>query len=511
LTRVEARGIPKAPLFSSTCFELDGTISVLIREFPCPHCGAPRETLDDAQVVFCGYCGAVVDLDTERVFRGPALADLRDSQIVSLIRPSRAEARKSVLGAAMTRAAGERDRRVWRAAAREFFILVALTDPSFCAPEPSVENGFTTWLREILIGAERAAFHETGGPDPGPFSRACSRMGREGNSVKIARDMLKEAEIYCRALAPGTRGNTETSPLPPHVLARQMVRSAVEGLETFLGPVAVERIYIEVLGDRDGGAPAEVTCSGCGAILATEDVVEGKAPCVHCGSVVRVDSDPWLSSTLALWETTYRDLARRGKTRTTEVVISALATSMNPLWLGGKIEWEDGLRFLREAIPWVEKGVIEEGIRIYASAFVGDEAKTRFLEGLLDGLASWNPSGKPPEVDPLPLPPPSEASAGESPWVNQAVAHWELASKSGGPIAPELEVRLLGASLVPFHLGGAISVGEALEFYGRAEPGHDRSKLAQTARTFIQGFPEGSPLAAFLEELVEVLQGTEGP
>jgi len=113
-----------------------------------------------------------------------------------------------------------------------------------------------------------------------------------------------------------------------------------------------------------------------------------------------LEARPWLEQSLALWEAVLRDLLRRGEVTGVHASISALALSMNPLWLEGNLDADSGYAFLREAVPWMPRGDLEQAVRTYSSAFESEPRKKEYLEGLLLLLEDWVPDGVPP--DPLP-------------------------------------------------------------------------------------------------------------
>ena len=165
------------------------------------------------------------------------------------------------------------------------------------------------------------------------------------------------------------------------------------------------------------------------------------------------------------------------------------------------------MRFFRRAIPWVEKDVLLEGLRVYAPAFASDPEKANFLRGLSELAESWRAAGDPPDVGPLDVPPPPDASApGEDPWVEQALAQWRMASQTGAGGGQEQEVRLLGFSLTPFHLGGAIHPEAALAFFEGAAPGFDRDRMLEAVTTLSPGFEGHERIRAFLSVLSEILR-----
>ncbi|MHC5038325.1 MAG: TFIIB-type zinc ribbon-containing protein [Planctomycetota bacterium] len=479
-----------------------------LQKFNCPSCGAPRETLQDALVLLCGYCGAFVAFETGHLYRGTKLADLRDSQIRSWIRPSKADARKIVLTSRMSDAAARGDRITWRACAEEFYALWMMTDPQSIPAGRDDPRHLRDWHREAVAVGEFYAFCPDAQRAQGEAFTKFDLLGADGDPVQVARRLLDAVRDAFREMTSHPDYPSGAVTPDSEAYAKQLIRNQVAGLASLLGPGVTERILTEVLGDRRISSVETLSCEGCGAPLPVPGTGDDPLKCPHCGAVVRVDRDPWMEATLALWETSWRDLARRGSTRGREVVIHALGVSMGPLWKGGRLTAEAGFAFLRRAIPWIARDVVQEGIRTYAMAFESDPPKKTYLSGLLALAGSWEPTqAAPPAVPALDAEGGAESPflGEDDPWVLQSAAQWGHVRGGGG--TESMETRLLGMCLTPFHMGGSITIDQALAFFQKAEPAYDRDRMREAASTFLLGFESHPAIGDFLRALIRQERG----
>src|SRR5262245_36379104 len=121
-----------------------------LRRFACPHCGAERETLEDALHVMCRYCGGWIGGDMEGFVAGAGYAETL-ARTQDALRPGTPAARLAHLSLQMEATARAGDRKVFRAMAEEAHALTARLHPSLI---PGVSNsGDPERRREWLISS----------------------------------------------------------------------------------------------------------------------------------------------------------------------------------------------------------------------------------------------------------------------------------------------------------------------------------------------------------------------
>lgn len=470
--------------------------SVLVRAFTCSVCGGPRTTTGDALVVLCAYCGAVL---TSSGAGAPwrDLAARHAEAVGDFLKPSATSARLTAISLQMHQPETLRDRALWRLLCEEQVLLSSIVRAGQALPRDP--RARAEEVRRAVILAEIATFDPNAVAAMARYGEACASLGRSGDAVTAARAMLDGARAYYRAV--------EAHPtFPPGSLregvehhARELVRGALGGYATLLGEGTIERIRVDVLGDR-ARAGVDLRCGTCGGPLAA---VSALHRCPRCGAVTEVDADDaWTSAQLGIWQVTLAELLRGdhldGPTATISAIGGFLYTPASD------VSAAKAVGFLRRAIPWVALEELTRGLDVLATAVSGDATKRALLDdvrALVERGWRCDPSARPQKPAPgAPHAPPTEAE--EDAWVATTLSLW--AHRRGTLM--DLLGHPLGAMQVAavYDRPTGCSARAARRFFEQAMPGFDRRAMhAQLAR-LAPGF-DHPRVAAFIGELMREL------
>ena len=474
------------------------TPHVLVRDFTCPVCGAPRTTHEDALVVLCRHCGGVLS-STGAGMPWRDIAERHAEGIRQMVKPSQLSARLTALSLSMAAPSVMQDRPLWRLLCEEQMLLTAIVHPNATAPLPSDPRSRAEHVRRAVLMSEIATFdagvrgHLTG------YGHACAELGRGPDPVATARIMLGAARAYYRALVdhPDFPAGALREGAEHH--AKELVRSAIGGFAPLLGEGVVERIRVEVLGDALEPL-AGVRCSKCGAPLTSETTLQR---CKFCGAVTDVDpADAWMSARLGLWKVTLDELVRGERLDGPTPAISALGSFLYTD--AASVSAEKAVRFLARAIPWMPLGELIRAVDILLAAMASHPTKRRLLEEIRAiAQRDWrcDPSARPrKEAPPKAHPPPTEAD--EAAWIESALALW---SHRRGPLIELLGHPLGAIQVAAVHdVPAGVSPRAAIRFFERAAPGFDRRAMREEVSRLAPGL-EHPRVAAFLAELSALL------
>ena len=472
--------------------------SALVRAFACSVCGGPRTTTEDALVVLCTYCGAVL---TSSGSGAPwrDLAARHAEAIGDFLKPSATSARLTELSLRMHRPEIARDRALWRLLCEEQVLLASLARAGQALPREPRER--TEAIRRAVILAEIATFDPRSVAAMARYGEACAPLGRSGDPVATARAMLDGARAYYRAIE-------AHPPFPPGGLregvehhARELVRGAILGYATLLGEGTLERIRVEVLGDR-ARAGGDLRCATCGAPLEARSALQR---CLHCGAVAAVDADDaWTSAQLGIWAITLAELVRSDRLDGRTATISAIGGFLYTPAVDVSAEKAAG--FLRQAIPWVALHELLQGIDVLATAASGDATKVALLQDVRAHVErGWrhDPEARPRKPAPAgPHAPPTEAE--EDAWVAATLALW---AHRRGTLMDLLGHPLGAMQIAAVHdRPTSCSARAALRFFEQAMPGFDRGAMAAHLSQLAPGF-DHPRVAAFIADLGRALRG----
>ena len=482
------------------------TAQWVVRDFTCALCGAPRTTPADALVVLCRHCGAIL---TSTGADGAGWVDIAKRHadgIRQIVKPSYASARLLSLSRAM---ADVTDRALWRLMCEEQVLLTPLVHPGIVSPLPADPMQRAEHVRRAVVLQEICAFDPTVRGLMNAFGEASGRLTRSPDPIAVAREMLERARAYYRALA-------SHPDLPPGALregaehhARELVRGSIQGYAPLVGDGVIEKIRVDVLGDRVVSSAATPQCSRCGAPLERAADTRTLLRCRHCGAMTTVegpDEDAWMASRLALWEITLAELVRRDELDGPAPAISAIGSF---LFTGAAdVSAEKAQRFLACAIPWSTVADVERAIDCLALG-VADGTRER---ALLDGLRArvrrdWrhDPGRRP--VRPVRAafhPPPSEAE--EAAWIESALATFRFGRAFGSTTSLEL----LGHPLAAIQIAAVhdqpagVSPRAAMVFFERAAPRFDRAAMHAELTRLLPGY-DHPRVVAFAAELARLL------
>jgi len=348
------------------------------RQIRCPSCGAPKESLPDAVVVYCDFCGSFVAMDTRRSFRGDQFAEWVRKGQQSLLDPSSADSRKLALQTEMLQAKEDSDRERWRLAAQEFYALLPVTDPELLPAEARSQRGVGRWLQRTVQAEELMEFDDQVRAARARCVSVAQQLTQPGDPTTAARSLLDAAEEMYRALYSHPEYPVDGSEPESRHLAREYVRASIVGLEGMLGRGVAAKIYEEVLGDEPASGDA-VPCRHCGASLPHGD--EGLERCPNCGGVVQTDEDPWMANLLATWQ-----VAAAQMPDDPSRAIAALNHALSSYWVTKSLpEAIDVIRFLDEAVADLPKSLLAQQCRLLQQAFA-DEAALRDRLGQIEAL-----------------------------------------------------------------------------------------------------------------------------
>lgn len=463
---------------------------MLVRDFTCAVCGAPRKTVENAIVVICLHCGAIVTFGSDAT----PLAERHAAGIQQLVKPSAAQARLSAIAMEMHTPATLHDRERWRLLAEEQLLVMGILGLGLKLP--ALPEARAKHIEDAIAMQEIATFDPKIAGLMGGFARAAMTM-TTGDPVAAARTMLAAAKTYYGAIAahpdcpPGAMREGSDH------LAKELVRSSIGGYASLLGNRAIERIRTEVLGDETQRGPTP-RCPKCGGPLASA----GLTRCPHCGAVTSVDTDDsWTAAQLGLWEISKADLVRRGQLDGPHPVIHAVGGFIHTN--ARDVPPEKAAAFLRRAIPWLSLAELDHGLGILAQA-VSSPDQHALLDGIRAHTRDWVPdvSQRPATpAAPTHFPPPTPAEEGA--WIESALALWSY--RRGDNL-----IELLGHPLSAMQVAAVheqptgVSARAALAFFERAVPGFSRPMMQNEVLRLTPGH-DHPRVRAFLTDLAALL------
>lgn len=473
---------------------------VILRDFTCSVCGAPRTTNADAVVVLCDHCGALLTSAGDADDVWVDAADKTAESTLRFVKPSRASARLVELATAMATAT---DRATWRRLYEEQLLLMPVVYPK-AAPALSTDpSKRADQVKSAVAVAEIAQFDPLVASRMRAFTASCGKLPGAADPIASAREMLDAARAYWCAMLSHPELPAATAQQGADHQAKELVRSALAGYAVMLGDRVTERIRVQVLGDRVSTEEA-ASCARCGGPLPPGG--PSLTRCPHCGAVTRVQSgdedDAWMTSHLGLWRVTLDQLLRGDRLDAATAVTSAIGSL---LYTGAaSVGGDKALRFLARAIPWVTLAELEQGIQTLGLGVDGDPAKSRLLDAIVvSARRDWraDPSAKPSRRKPRFHPPPTEAD--EAAWVESTLALWaarpstRLVDLLGWPLGAMLTAAMSD-------LPAGVSPRAAMTFFERAIPGYDRAAMHLQLVRIMPGYDQPR-VADFMTGLAALL------
>ena len=427
-------------------------MSALVRVVTCRSCGAPSDHLEGGAYLSCAHCGALVEMREGLLFGEERAAMIRDA-IRAQLRPTDAEARSTELTMCMASAQKAGDRRTWRAAMREYLLLLPCTRPGLLPPEVETAAQLAEFADRSSCAAELAAFD----PDIAAAMKTmdASLVYGSPDPVAGAEEYIERARVYFETLSQ----HPDYPPayaqhMNPHAMARDALRTMISGVASMMGPAAVRRVYIDVLGARDIDESSP-SCPHCGAPLA-----QAAGRCSWCRTEISGEAtDAWLSSLVSGFEA-----MRAAVADPEQLAVIAVSHPFSAHHFGGELpSAADARRFLEAAVPELSEAHLVRAIEMLRPAY----PRAPFDE-LERGLREeWTPVAAAPRAAPEVAHFESVEAAAGSAWVRQQLALWPHAR--GGAEA-ELAMTLVSMALSPFHMGSAVSAEEMVAFFREAEP-----------------------------------------
>lgn len=476
---------------------------VVLRDFGCAICGAPRTTLEDALVVLCLHCGGVLTSTGD----GGAWHDVVERHadgLRMLVKPSQASARLLAVSLSMSKAS---ERATWRLLCEEQNLLAPIVHSRYVAPLPAEPTARAAFVRDSVAMQEICTFDASVVALMNRYASIAGRLGTAGqDAVVTARAMLDAAREYYRALVahpdlPSSRLREGTE---HH--AKELVRSALPAYAMFLGEGVIEEIRCTVLGDRRSASGAG--CSKCGAALPL-GLHQPLTKCPYCGAVTGVHphddiSDAWSNAQLGIWKLSLRELVETDRLDGPTPVMAAVGGFLHTNASGVSIDRV--VRFLGEAIPWVTLADLTYGLDLLEHAVSDDRAKRELLQGIREAVRrAWHsdPARRPvrsPRAEPHPTPTPADEAA----WIESALALHSFR----GPSLPLHE--LLAQPLSTMQVAAvrdeptSVTPRAALTFFERAAPRFNRQKMRDELMRLRPGY-DHPRVAAFIVELLDLL------
>jgi len=424
----------------------------LLRTTECGTCGAKHDHLDGGAYLSCAHCGALVGLRDDFV-TGEGRAEMIRDAIRAQIQPTEAEARQAELTAAMHAAQQGGDRRTWRAAMREYFLLLPATKPAMLPPDVRSGAELARFAERSAVAAEIATFDPTIGE---AMRRMDARSIYAGDDpVEGAREYVRRATEYLEAI----RDHPEYPPdfaaqMSPRAMAKDNLRAMLSGIAALMPRESVEAIWVEVLGATR--ASDAMACPHCGA-----PVAQGAPRCDWCLLELSggAGEDAWLSSMVGNFAA-----MRRAVKDPEQLAMIAVSQPLSAHHVGGALpSAEDCRRFLEAAAPHLSRRALLKAIAALKPAYPAEP-----LASLERSVAqSWEQAAAPEERAPEVASYASVDEAGSSPWVRQQLALWPQARPGD---ASARATTLISMALGPYHLGGAVSSEEMAAFIRAAEP-----------------------------------------
>ena len=399
-------------------------------------------------------CASTVERSSRTGRRGAweRIAERHADGIRSFAKPTRAEARMMELTTELAAVSAPEHREAWRLLSEEQYLIMQVVHPGILPPLPKDPSARPKYLRDAVAMSEIVTFDPNVRDRMNAYGSASMGIGK-GDPVVVATAILERAIAYYGAILAHPDMPLGLLPEGAEHHGREMVRQAISGYASLLGASAIERIRVEVLGDRVAS-----DCPRCGGPLASPWL----STCRHCSAVIGVDEgDSWTKAQLGIWEISKKDLLRRGELDGMAPVIHAVGAFLHTS--ARDVPVERAFAFLQQTIPWVSNADFAQGLSLLAHGASPDRV------ALLNGLAAmpWtaDPSKRPAahvaRVD-FPVPTAEEEAA----WVAYALGVWKL---GGGPLLQLLGHPLSTLQVAAVHeTESSVTARAAMAFFEQA-------------------------------------------
>jgi hypothetical protein len=464
---------------------------MIVRDFTCAVCGGPRQTTENALIVMCGHCGAILTFGGDGLWKETGLAAAHEKGIQQLVKPNAAQARVMALTMEMQQLKAPEQRERWRMLAEEQVVVMAIAYPGTGMPMPTEPKARMQHVKAAVKMSELVTFDPKIAGLMGQFSAAAGAI-IQGDPVPTARKMLETAKAYYVALAAHPDMPPGMMKEGPDHLAKELTRSSLNGYAPFLGNNGLERIRIEVFGDKTGSA----NCPKCGSPFDAP----GMKQCRHCGAVTDIATeDAWTTAQLAIWNVSKADLVRRNQVDGPTPVITAIGAFLYTNIR--EVPPEKAYAYLQKAIPWVAQHELIGGLDMLAQS--GNPDQRALLGGIRVLAMRWvpDPRQRPAHhVAQTVFAPPTPAD--EHAWIEMALGLW---SARRGGLTEMLAQPLSAMQVAALHeQPTGVTARAAMAFFDRAWPGYDRRGMYYELSRLMAGY-DHPRVRTFTTELAQLL------
>jgi hypothetical protein len=447
----------------------------------CPECGGTRKAMERSMVLMCEYCGAYIGLSRDM----ESSLDMSRRVMQYVRSPTDEWTRYNELSVIVSQGPGDLDREAFRAVLTEYYSLYAMLYPEYVPARG--RDAIRDWLREAVAGMLLVAYD----PDVKRAFQAYTAMlghvqGMRQSPVQWARGTLDAAERYYSALTGHPDCPQGVFVQSPRHYARKALESSLAGLVNMMGPERIDLVRKEVLG-MEADKKSAALCPECAAPLPPGRHVA----CPFCGTALLVETeDEWVTQNAALFAhvlDSATDMTADG------AVMTALGFIVSALGQGVEVPADRAAAFLRKTVPWAAPD------RIMGQAghlFSGSHAP--YLGTLGAALAGWSPSGSPPTFGKKE---PAAADPGSA-WSRELLRMWQQGgAKQSHASGQDRAMALLSNCLYPFHVGGACTPQQALEFIGCSNHGCSTDDLRRALSLMKSAYGSDPRILGFLQEM----------
>lgn len=360
---------------------------MLTRQMHCKQCGASKETLDDALVIMCDFCGSFITLETAQLFSGDSMEKQTSEAMRRAVNPTKAEARWIELAQMMHQAQQDGQLGGWRTIASEYYALLPLVQPNAVPIEFCRGQRLKEWIQSTVKSAELTAFDPELSEQNQLVRDQIAGFYQAEDKEKLAAELLTSWTAFYQNLYNHPEYPQDQIRLDPADTARDVLRATVKGMESLIDPAVLKNIRQHLLGDRAAGG--EIRCDNCGAQIDKSAQAAQRCPYCHGRIASSSGDNAQVEVLLGTWHMVAKalpdDEVMKVGQAINHVVIPGVSTGNPP-------SFETVWNFLQQAMGQCSQASLSQAISNMRPMQQNFEGYKEILDQLMEKLDQWTTS-----------------------------------------------------------------------------------------------------------------------